>query len=281
MEDKEKDEVKQENTNTEEVKVEETNQENATNKDTKHKKVVKVLIKVLLVVLMIIFILVVCRIVKYSMENRENAKLTEDILNSVVQILPVGETTNRIVIDFERLKDINNEVVGYLKVNGTDIEYPIVKTTNNDFYMTHNLEKKYNSAGWAFVDYRNKLDGTDKNIIVYGHNRRDGSMFCSLKNVLSKAWEEKEENRDVTFIIESDEENTIYKVFSVYEIPEEDYYITTDFSKMDFGNFVSTIKARSKYNFNVEVNAEDNILTLSTCGATNNSRIVLHAKKLK
>ena len=67
---------------------------------------------------------------------------------------------------------------------------------------------------FSFADYKNKFDGTDKNIIIYGHNRRDGSMFYTLKNILNKEWYEKEENLKVKFITEKEE--TIYQVFSVY-----------------------------------------------------------------
>ena len=53
--------------------------------------------------------------------------------------------------------------MAWIKVNGTNIEYPIVKTTNNDFYMTHTFDKSYNSAGWVFMNYKNRFDGTDNN----------------------------------------------------------------------------------------------------------------------
>ena len=61
-------------------------------------------------------------------------------------------------------------------------EYPVVKGTNNSFYLNHCFDKSNNSAGWIFADYRNKFDNTDKNIVIYGHNMRDGSMFGSMLN---------------------------------------------------------------------------------------------------
>ena len=61
-------------------------------------------------------------------------------------------------------------------------EYPVVKGSNNSFYLNHCFDKSYNSAGWIFADYRNKFDNTDKNIVIYGHNMRDGSMFGSMLN---------------------------------------------------------------------------------------------------
>lgn len=104
-------------------------------------------------------------------------------------------------------------------------------------------------------------------------------MFGSLKNIINEEWYNNEENYNIIFITEN--ENEIYRVFSVYKIEVEDYYIQTQFSSSKkFGDFVKTLKERSIKNFNEEVSAEDNILTLSTCANNNKYRIVLHAKKI-
>ena len=118
----------------------------------------------------------------------------------------------------------------------------------------------------------------EKNLVIYGHNMRDDSMFGSLKNILNDDWHNEEENKYVTFITEND--NSIYEVFSVYQVADEDYYITTDFKDNEFNDFIKTIKSRSKFDFGVDVNENDNILTLSTCANNNKYRVVLHAKKI-
>lgn len=147
------------------------------------------------------------------------------------------------------------------------------------FYLKHSFDKSNNSAGWIFADYRNKFDGTDKNIIIYGHNMKDNSMFGSLKSVISEDWYNNEDNKYITLITEN--EIQIYEVFSVYQIEKEDYYIQTSFnSETNFNTFAQTIKKRSKKKFKVDVNKEDNILTLSTCANNNKYRVVLHAKKM-
>ena len=186
----------------------------------------------------------------------------------------------KINVDFNSLKTRNSDVVGFLKVNGTNIESIIVQGKDNSYYLSHNFEKKSNKGGWMFADYRNKFDGSDKNIIIYGHNMRDGSMFATLKNILNREWQEKEDNKYVTFVTEN--ENLTYEVFSVYQIEDEDYYITTDFSDdADFEDFINKIKSRSRKDFNVEVTSEDQILTLSTCANDNKYRVVLHARKIE
>ena len=119
----------------------------------------------------------------------------------------------------------------------------------------------------------------DKNIVIYGHNRRDGTMFGSLQNVLKEEWYNNKENQYITF--EKENETEIYQVFSVYQIEVEDYYIKTSFdTEGKFEEFINTIKSRSINNFETDVKTDDNILTLSTCANNNKYRVVLHAKKV-
>ena len=204
------------------------------------------------------------------MSDISKAVTTEDNLDDV----------NKYSIDFESLKQKNPDTIAWLKVNGTDIEYPVVKTTNNDYYMTHSFDKSYNSSGWAFMDYKNKCDGTDKNMVIYGHNRRDGSIFGTLQNILTEEWQNNSENFKIPFITEN--EKAEYQVFSVYKIEKEDYYITTNFgNNTEFKKFIDEIKSRSEKDFGIEVTENDNILTLSTCANDSRYRVVLHARKQK
>lgn len=227
----------------------------------------------LLILFVMLLIISSIEIIKWYKENKENKKIQEKISEAI--IVDEQET----LIDFEKLKEINKDTVGWIKVNGTDIEYAVVKASDNNYYLDHNFENEYNKAGWIFADYKNKLDGTDKNIVIYGHNRRDGSMFASLKNILKEEWYSNKENRKITFITENEE--SIYEVFSIYQIEAEDYYITTNFNNEEFLEYIQTVKNRSIKDFNVELTEEDNILTLSTCGNDNDYRVVLHAKVLK
>ncbi|MBR5369992.1 MAG: class B sortase, partial [Bacilli bacterium] len=184
---------------------------------------------------------------------------------------------NSYKVDFKSLKEKNSDTVAYIKVNNTNIDYVVVQTNNNDYYLKHNFNKEYNVAGWVFMDYRNKLDGTDKNIIIYGHNTKDNSMFDSLKNVLTKEWQTNKDNLFITLITESNEYK--YQVFSTYEIKPEDFYITTNFKSTDnYVYFLNKISSRSNYNYKVELNEFDRILTLSSCLGEGQTRVVLHAR---
>jgi len=224
-------------------------------------------------------------IIKWYKSNKENEKIQEEISEAItIKENEDGDKkseqdNSKYNVDFNKLKQQNEDTVGWLKVEGTDVEYVVVQSTNNKYYLDRNFEQKFNSAGWIYADYRNKLDGKDKNIVIYGHNRRDGSMFGTLKNILKKDWYSKEENRKVTFITEKEE--AIYEVFSVYKIEVEDYYIKTSFKNKEFSEFIKKIKQRSVKDFDVKVTEKDSILTLSTCANDNKYRVVLHAKKIK
>ena len=210
--------------------------------------------------------------------NKEN----KQIINEIAESVTINEDTNeekKYKINFEELKHKNSDTVAWLKVENTNIEFPIVQANNNSYYLTHNFDKKYNVAGWIFADYKNKLDGTDRNIVVYGHNMRNNSMFGSLKDVITEEWYNNEENKYITFVTENDYQT--YQVFSVYQIKTEDYYIQTEFKSNEFTEFIDTITKRSKKNFGINVSKEDTILTLSTCSNNNKYRVVLHSVRVK
>lgn len=233
---------------------------------------------IILILFIILFIFSSFKIIMWFLNNRENKKIAEEISQAITIDEENVEEKEKYKVEFQTLKEKNSDAVGFLKVNGTNIEYTVVKGTNNSYYLKHNFNKESNSAGWIFADYKNKVDGTDKNLVIYGHNMRDDSMFGSLKNILNDDWHNGEENKYVNFITEND--NSIYEVFSVYQVADEDYYITTDFKDNEFNDFIKTIKSRSKFDFGIDVNENDNILTLSTCANDNKYRVVLQAKKL-
>ena len=206
----------------------------------------------------------------------ENKKVLEKIEENIK--ITIDNNDSIFNIDFNALKNINPDTIAYIKVNNTNINYIVVKGNNNSYYLNHNFEKKWNVAGWVFSDYRNKFDESDKNLIIYGHNTKDGSMFDTLINVLNKEWYENKENHIITLVTEN---NTYkYQVFSTYPIIPEDYYITTNFNGINFSKFINTLKDRSIYNYNVDIDESDKILTLSSCIGDGKKRVVLHAKLL-
>lgn len=181
--------------------------------------------------------------------------------------------------DFADLNEINPDTAGWIKVNGTNIDYPYVQTTNNNYYLTHSFTKSVNSAGWVFLDYRNNPNLTHKNNILYAHGRFDGTMFGTLKNILSSKWIENPDNYVIKLSTES--ENTLWQIFSIYRIPTTSDYLQIEFSSdTQFLEFSNMLLERSDYDFNTKVLSTDKILTLSTC-YNDDEKVVLHAKLIK
>ena len=263
----------------------------------KWKNIILILVIITFIVTLIISIF---NIVKWKIDsNKTNDEITniqknvdveevQDTENTEI-IKPVEEVPeenpywdyinmNMINVNFSDLKRTNPNVVGWLKVNGTNINYPFVQGSDNKYYLTHSFNKSYNAAGWVFLDYRN--NGTNnKNTIIYAHGRTDKTMFGTLRKVLNNGWLNNTNNYVVK--ISTETENSLWQVFSVYHIPTTSDYLQTDFSDDAlYQNFLDMIKNRSSHNFNTNVTSTDNILTLSTC-YNNSDKMVVHAKLIK
>ena len=241
------------------------------------KKKSKIVVTFIQIVLIAVIIFSGIKIIEWIKSNKKNKDIMSEIKENVVINNEMDSNNEEYKIDFAKLKQKNSDAIAWIKVNGTDIDFPVVKGTDNSYYLTHNFDKEKNKAGWIFADYRNKFDGTDKNIIIYGHNMKNGSMFASLKDVIKEEWYNNENNKYIALITEN--ENCKYQVFSVYQTETEEYYLQTNIS--NFKEFVEKIKGRSKKDFNVDIKETDSILTLSTCADNTKYRVVLHAVKIK
>jgi len=176
---------------------------------------------------------------------------------------------------FEELLKKNTDTVGYLSVNNTKINYPVVQASTNSYYLNRDFNKRKNSMGWIFMDYRNNAKDLDKNTIIYGHNIKQGIMFGTLKYALNSSWYKKESNQVITF--NTPTKNMKWRIFSIYRIPATEDYLKTEFeSDEEYMEFLNMLKNRSIYNFNVELNESSKILTLSTC-FSHTTRHVVHA----
>ncbi len=253
---------------------------------------------IVLSIIMIIFSLF--KIINWNIDNKKAKKLQMEIIESDIEEEPTKDNSMNVnppenelddywyyikmdmmSIDFNELKEKNPDTVGFIKVNGTNINYPVVQTDDNRFYLNHAFDKSINNAGWIFADYRNDMVNFGKNTIIYGHGRLNNTMFGSLKNILKSSWYNNKDNYIIKFSTPT--ENTLWQVFSIYSIKVESYYITTDFNTLDeYNTFLQTLKNRSQKNFNTNVNVNDKIITLSTCqDVAGSGRVVMHAKLIK
>ena len=213
---------------------------------------------------------------KEDTENTENINPPDNRDNDYWNYIKMS----LLEVDFNELLAKNLDTVGWIQVKGTNINYPIVQTTDNSYYLNHAFDKTSNDAGWVFMDYRNDAVNFNQNTIIYAHSRYNGTMFGSLKNILNSSWYTNKDNHIIR--LSTPTENTMWQVFSVYTIPKESYYITPSFSTLEaYSEFLNTIKGRSEVEFSGTVNTGDKVLTLSTCQDNFGNRIVMHAKLIK
>ena len=183
-------------------------------------------------------------------------------------------------VDFNDLIKKNSETVAWLKVNNTNVNYSVVQTNNNKYYLKHDFNKRSNYAGWIYGDYRDDFEYFGTNTIMYGHNMTNRTMFGSLVWCLKESWYKNVENQYIK--LSTPTSNTVWKIFAIYTIVPEVYYLKTYFeNNTEHQEFLNTIKKRSIYNFNEEVTTENKILTLSTCTDDGTKRVVIHAKMIK
>lgn len=209
-------------------------------------------------------------------QNRKILAEAQELFHSVD--VEEGAKEKSLREQFIELHKINEDIVGWIQIENTLINYPVLQTDDNEYYLNRNYKKQQSRAGSIFADYRNDFADNNRNIILYGHRMKDDTMFNQLTKFLDEEFFE--ENDTVYFDTLYDSYDAI--IFSVYYTTTDFNYIETDFdTDEEFLNLVEEMKARSKYVREVEINEDDTILTLSTCDYTldpDKGRLVVHAK---
>ncbi len=258
---------------------------------------------ILILIFLILFITLnisIYNIIKWKLDSnktneeintiQENANIEEVQDNKGTEIIKQAEKIpkenpywdyikmNMIDVNFDNLKKINSDVVGWIKVNGTNINYPFVQSKDNKYYLTHSFSKSYNNAGLVFLDYRNN-NINNRNTIIYAHGRTDKTMFGTLRKVLNNGWINNTNNYVIK--ISTEKENSLWQIFSIYHIPTTNDYLQTEFKdEREYQRFLNILKNRSNHNFNTSITSNDTILTLSTC-YNDSEKMVVNAKLIK
>ena len=183
-------------------------------------------------------------------------------------------------VDFNNLISKNNDTVAFIHMDNTNINYPVVQTDNNDYYLNHAFDKTKNSAGWVYMDYRNSATDLSDNTIIYGHGRINQTVFGSLNKVLTKSWQNNKDNYIIW--LSTTKENLVWQIFSDYTIQAESYYIKANFtSDSEKEAWINEMKKRNIAPQSADVSIYDKFLTLSTCKNNIGERIVVQAKLIK
>ena len=210
----------------------------------------------------------------------EEMAVTERDADSAEVAGPNVQLKPPIEVDFDKLKSVNEDVVGWIYVDALpDISYPIVKGKDNQTYLHQTYEKNYNFAGTIFVDYENSGDFSDCNTLVYGHNMKNGSMFGHLKKFRE---DDKLYKQDKYFWILTPERNYRYEIITAYTTGvNSDTYTLFKGPGEEFEKYLETIKGYSEIQTDdTDLTIKDKIVTLSTCTGNESTRFVVQGKRV-
>lgn len=210
------------------------------------------------------------KIVSYFYNSENNKKIYKE-LSKNYQSLGENDHTKE-----QSLKTINENIIAWISLPNTRIDYPLVRGDDNLFYLDHDINKKPSIHGSIFMDYRNK-NSHDKNLVIYGHHMKDGTMFKDL--VKYKDADFFKEN-DLIYL-DIDGELLEYKIFAVIVTDGNSDYISIDFNDSDeFLNYIEDIKKNSLFKRDLAFDGHEEILTLSTCSYEfDNARTAIYAVK--
>lgn len=232
----------------------------------------KIIRRILLVVCLAVFLYSAGNLAnigyKYHKVNSDNKKLQEEVVTEVKQDSPLDRK-----VDFNQLKNINEDIIGWIYIPNTNIDYALLKGKTNDTYIHTNYEKKYSFAGSIFLDEDNDASLTDSNTIIYGHNMKNGSMFANIKKFADHDYFI---NHPEVYIYLPDGSINVYSVYSTKIIEAtSDYYL----KNIDYASYVANAKSSAKQSRDVDTQNAAPLLLLSTCYAPDTTtRSVLFAR---
>lgn len=242
-----------------------------------------------------IFCFATGRLLQIYQEYRKGEKTYEDLQDYVKDLeqpeLPDDKNINEtedsdsepnnayLQVDFDGLWTVNPEVIAWIDIPALEISYPVVQGNDNFYYLSHLFTGEYNNNGSIFADYHNRVDFTDKNTIIYGHNMKNGSMFGTLDKYSDQTLYE----QAPYFYIYVPEGIYQYHILSCYAGKTGSEGYTYRFGdEADFLEFLETIQSYAGYKTDVEVTPDDRVVTLSTCVNTNRDyRYLVHGKLIK
>lgn len=197
---------------------------------------------------------------------------TEEATAASGETEPTGELVLRPMVDFEALSEINPDIVGWIYLPDSKINYPIVQR-DNEYYLKHLFTGEYNSGGCIFLDERNGADFSDEHSILYGHHMKDGSMFAGITAFQDQAYYD----AHPTALLITPEKTYKIQLFSCYVADTKASAWDLSFGGDGYGEWLDEITRKSYFRSNVQPTSEDRVLTLSTCTYDfENARFVLH-----
>ncbi len=197
-----------------------------------------------------------------------------------------GKDKCPITVDFESLRKENPDIVGWIYIHDTGINYPIVQTKDNDYYLHRTFNKKDSYIGAIFLDAMCKSDFGSFNNIIYGHNLKNGEMFGHLKGLYDINYNSKADFKKHPKIwVITPEDNREYEIFAAREISVDkdmDVYTIEFSSYEEYGEFLEDQVKKSQYKTGVTPSEKKSMITLSTCTSrTEEGRFIVQATRIQ
>lgn len=243
-----------------------------------------------------VFIIAIVFIAFYIFDNYKEQQETHNLLDSVeisnetdiVEDLEFEQQETEEMLKVRELKKEYPELIGWIRIDGTNIDYPVMQGTDNEFYIRHDYKKEYSQRGAIFLDKDYDWTIPSSNLLLYGHNiNNDGTMFSDLLNYQEKSFYDAHQN--VRFITENDDSE--YEIISaffsrVYYQNEQNvfryYYFINAENEEQYNEYVNNAKAASLYDTEKTAEYGDQLLTLSTCEySQQDGRFAVVARKKK
>lgn len=248
--------------------------------------------KIRIILIIVLFICLICSISYLIMQNI-NSNKNKNLYNELQEDIIPDQTTDelsKVNSEFiEKVKELqkeNTDVKGWIRIEDTIINYPILQTTDNDYYLTHNYKKEKSKYGSIFINPNSNLKDVNSNVIIYGHNMKDGQMFTDLLKYQDKSFyeehptikivtEESEKQYEIIYVFKSrifyqDEEN-VFRYYKYYNFENENKY----------NEYINNCKKVELYDTGKTATYGDQLITLITCEySQENGRLVVVAKLL-
>ena len=235
-----------------------------------------IFINILLVIFICAFLVSGYFVFIWVKSDRETKQLEEGLYSDVVTETKEGENEAKFEVDFAKLKDINEDVFAWIKIDGTYINYPILQGKTDEYYLRKDIYKKSSVSGSIFVDSSTNTNFEDDNTVIYGHNMKNQRMFANLHKIRNGSL-----GTDVKVEIYTPNANYIYKVFSAYNLEPNNDLIKKNFElQEDKEEYINKSISRSNVKFDVNkenINYENKIITLITCDSNNKRRVIVNA----
>lgn len=263
--------------------MEETGKHKRKKKQIKQNKKLKIAV---LGILIFIFVIGISYI-GYYIYNKYKSQ-NEPVLSEIkVDDKQITETKTERILQLEELRKQNNNIIGWIEIENTIINYPVLQCEDNSFYMTHNYKKEYSAEGSIFLDKDYNWELPSSNLLLYGHNNKNKTMFAELLNYKEESYYKEHPTIRFTTLAE-DKTYEIIAVFKsrVYYKSEKDvfryYYFINAENEEEYNNYINESKKASLYDTGKTATYGDQLLTLSTCEySQEDGRFVVVAKKVQ